>query len=327
MSLLVVCDHDRGTLAEASLEALTFARPLAAAAGLDLTAVVIGEGAEQAAADLGAHGAATVHVAGHPLLTDFGPEAWGETVAQLVRSTGASAVVACGTDRGNVVVAQVAARLDQPFVANCRSIDPTGDGSGNWAMTRVQWGGSLLEDTTLAAEVNLVTVAHHAVEAVAADVPAAGTMAAFSPELDDVLGRTVVADRVVLTRGITLSTAPVVVGGGRGVGSAEAFAPLEELAAELGGVVGCSRAVTNNGWRPHSDQVGQTGTRIAPEIYIASGISGAIQHWVGAMAAKNILAINTDQEANMVTRAGHAVIGDLHQVIPAITEEVRRRRN
>jgi len=140
------------------------------------------------------------------------------------------------------------------------------------------------------------------------------------------LARTVVADRVVLTQGITLSTAPVVVGGGRGVGSAEAFAPLEELAAELGGVVGCSRAVTNNGWRPHSDQVGQTGTRIAPEIYIASGISGAIQHWVGAMAAKNILAINTDAEANMVTRAGHAVIGDLHQVIPAITEEVRRRR-
>ena len=85
--------------------------------------------------------------------------------------------------------------------------------------------------------------------------------------------------------------------------------------------------MTNNGWRPHSDQVGQTGTRIAPEIYIASGISGAIQHWVGAMAAKNILAINTDQEANMVTRAGHAVIGDLHQVIPAITEEVRRRRS
>ena len=134
-------------------------------------------------------------------------------------------------------------------------------------------------------------------------------------------------DRVVLSRGITLATAPVVVGGGRGVGSAEAFAPLEELAAELGGVVGCSRAVTNNGWRPHSDQVGQTGTRIAPQVYIASGISGAIQHWVGAMASKHILAINTDREANIVIRADWAVIGDLHKVIPAITEEVRRRRS
>ena len=101
----------------------------------------------------------------------------------------------------------------------------------------------------------------------------------------------------------------------------------EELAAELNGVVGCSRAVTNNGWRPHSDQVGQTGTRIAPQIYIANGISGAIQHWVGAMAAKNILAINTDPEANMVAKAGYAVIGDLHQVIPAVLEEVRRRKS
>ena len=129
------------------------------------------------------------------------------------------------------------------------------------------------------------------------------------------------------THGITLTTAPVVVGGGRGVGSAEGFASLEELSEEIGWVVGCSRAVTNNGWRPHSDQVGQTGTRIAPEIYIASGISGAIQHWVGAMAAKNILAINTDPEANMVTKAGYAVLGDLHEVIPAITAELRNRRN
>ena len=115
-------------------------------------------------------------------------------------------------------------------------------------------------------------------------------------------------------------------GGGRGVGSAEAFAPLEELAAELGGVVGCSRAVTNNGWRNHTDQVGQTGTRIAPDLYMACGISGAIQHWVGAMASKKILAINTDREANMVTKADYAVIGDLHKVVPAITAEIRRRR-
>ena len=168
--------------------------------------------------------------------------------------------------------------------------------------------------------------AHHAVEAAPAAAPAAGTVSPFAPDLDPSLARTLVTDRVVLTQGITLSTAPVVVGGGRGVGSAEAFARLEELAAELGGVVGCSRAVTNNGWRPHSDQVGQTGTRIAPVVYIASGISGAIQHWVGAMASKHILAINTDPEANMVTRADWAVIGDLHQVIPAVTEEVRRRR-
>ena len=94
----------------------------------------------------------------------------------------------------------------------------------------------------------------------------------------------------------------------------------------LGGVVGCSRVVTNNGWRPHSDQVGQTGTKIAPKLYNACGISGAIQHWVGAASSKKILAINTDPEANMVAKADYAVIGDLHEVVPAITDELKRRK-
>ncbi len=321
--LLVVCDHDRGTLDEASLEALRFGRELAVGAGLACEAMLIGAGAEQAAGCLGDHGAARVHLVSHDLLTDYGPEAWGEAVAQLVRGSGAGVVVASGTDRGNEVLAQVAARLDQPFVANCRTVTP----GEPWEVTRVQWGGSLLEDATLTADVRLLTVAHHAFEAEPADQPAPGTPVAFLPDLDPVLGRTLVTDRVVLSQGITLATSPVVVGGGRGVGSEEGFGPLEELAGELGGVVGCSRAVTNNGWRPHSDQVGQTGTRIAPEVYIATGISGAIQHWVGAMAARNIVAVNTDAEANMVAKAGYAVIGDLHKVVPAITEEIRRRRS
>jgi electron transfer flavoprotein alpha subunit len=217
-------------------------------------------------------------------------------------------------------MAQAAARLDLPFVANCTELTP-GD---TWTITRVRWGGSLLEQCTLEAPIKLVSVAHHSTEA--SEAPAAGTVQSLSVDLDPSLARTVVAERVERAAGVTLATAPLVVGGGRGVGSAEAFAPLEELARELGGVVGCSRAVTNNGWRNHTDQVGQTGTRIAPDLYIACGISGAIQHWVGAMASKKILAINTDKDANMVTKADYAVIGDLHKVVPAITAEVRRRR-
>ena len=147
------------------------------------------------------------------------------------------------------------------------------------------------------------------------------------PTLDPAWAVSVVAARVEREAGVTLATAAVVVGGGRGVGSAEGFAPLEELAAALGGVVGCSRAVTNNGWRNHTDQVGQTGTRIGADLYLACGISGAIQHWVGAMASKAILAVNTDPNANMVTKADYAVIGDLHAVVPAITAEIRRRRS
>jgi electron transfer flavoprotein alpha subunit len=318
--ILVVVEHDRGVLAPATLEALTFARRL----GDDVQALTIGDSADSLVDSLSAFGAGVVHQAHHELFTDYGPEAWGETVAQAVRSLAPSVVLATGTDRGNEVLAQAAARLDVPFVANCVEATPGDD----WQLVRVRWGGSLLEECTLSADVKLLTVAHHAVEPAEASSASRvePSISELCPDLDPSFARSRVVERVERATGVTLSTAPVVVGGGRGVGSAEGFAPLEELAALLGGVVGCSRAVTNNGWRNHTDQVGQTGTRIAPDIYLACGISGAIQHWVGAMASKKILAINTDRDANMVTKADYAVIGDLHQVVPAISAEIRRRR-
>ncbi|MDH3296476.1 MAG: electron transfer flavoprotein subunit alpha/FixB family protein [Acidimicrobiia bacterium] len=327
MPLLVILEHDRGELADAAREALTAGRDLAEQMSVDLHAVVIGEGADDLTDEVEGYGAETIHVVTHHLLTDYGPDAWAESVRQLADELDAEAVMSVGTDRGNEVLAQLAARTGLPFVANCTSIDASDDDS--WSMTRVQWGGSLLEDATLQSDRKLVTFAHHAVAASEQSVAsgsASSLVEEFEPELDDSHAVTIIKDRVVETSGVTLSTAPVVISGGRGVGSADGFAILDELAELLGGRVGCSRAVTNNGWRPHADQVGQTGTRIAPEIYIATGISGAIQHWVGAMASKRILAINTDPEANMVTKADYAVIADLHKVIPAITAEVKRRK-
>ena len=319
--LLVILEHDGGAMAEAAREALTFGRTLASRMDVPLHAALVGDDDAGLVAEAGAHGTSVVHTVVHPVLSDFGPEAWGEVIAAMVRRLAPAAVLAGGSDRGNEVMAQAAARLDAPFVANCLDIDPA-----DWSIARIQWGGSLLEDVTLSAEVPLLSCGLHAVAAEAAETPREPSVEAFEADIDAALSRTVVRDRVVLSAGVTLSTAPVVVGGGRGVGSAEGFAPLEELADLLGGKVGCSRAVTNNGWRPHSDQVGQTGTRIAPEVYIASGISGAIQHWVGAMGSKHILAINLDAEANIVQKADWAVIGDLHEVIPAISEEIRSRR-
>ena len=318
--LLVVLEHDRGELAEAAREALTFGRTLAAKMDVDLEAALIGSDDEELVEEAGRYGAEVVHTCVHDVLSDYGPDSYGATLAQMVSELEPAAVLACGSDRGNEVMAQAAARLDAPFVANCVDITP----GASWTMTRVQWGGSLLEDAGLDADIALFSCGLHAVasepggSAAASDEP-------FEADLDDSHRTTIVKDRTVQEAGVTLPTAPVVCGGGRGVGSEEGFTQLEELAELLGGRVGCSRAVTNLGWRPHSDQVGQTGTRIAPEIYIASGISGAIQHWVGAMASKHILAINTDREANMVVKADWAVIADLHEVIPAITAEIRRR--
>ena len=319
-AVLVVAEHDRGHVPEATLEALTSARTIAGGLGLPVHAAVMGEGAELTFAQLAEYGAEAVHHLTSTNLGDYNPEAWGQALARAVHVASPAVVLASGTDRGNELMAQLAARTDLPFVANCVDVAP--DVS---SMTRSQWGGALHEEATLSADIKLISMAPLLVEATPS--PAAGTVSEMAVDVDDSLVRSVIKDRVVMSEGITLATAPVVVSGGRAVGSEEAFGPLEELAAELGGKVGCSRAVTNNGWRPHSDQVGQTGTRISPTIYIASGISGATQHWVGAMGSKNILAINTDPEANMVTKAGWAVIADLHEMIPAITAEVKKRRS
>jgi electron transfer flavoprotein alpha subunit len=312
MSILVVIEHEHGRITEASTEALTFGRGLAAQAGVECEALLIVDGVH--APDCARFGASTAHVVPVEWMTDYSPEVAGDVIAAAVGALSPTVVVASGTDRGNEMLAHAAAVLDLPFVANCLEVS-VGE---EWDIVRAQWGGSLNENARLMSSTPIVSVALHAIEAV--ESPVDLNVAELVLDVPETGARTMITDRVVLSDGLTLATAPVVVGGGRGVGSAEGFAVLEELAERLGGVVGCSRAVTNNGWRPHSDQVGQTGTRIAPQLYIACGISGAIQHWVGAKAAKKILAINIDPEANMVVKADYAVIGDLFEVVPAITE-------
>jgi electron transfer flavoprotein alpha subunit len=254
---------------------------------------------------------ATVHVAE---IDGYAPQAWARAIASLQPAT----VIAAGTDRGNEVLAHAAVMLDGVFAANVIAAD--GD-----TVTRQRWGGSLLEEARLHGDVKLLTVAPHAV----AIEEAAGepTVQAFTPELEagDLIAR--VGERVEeTTAGVSLADAPVVVSGGRGVGSAEGFAPLEELAALLGAAIGCSRAVTMAGWRPHTDQVGQTGTKIAPDLYIPCGISGATQHMAGCKGAKHLLAINSDAEAPIMATADYAVIGDVLEIVPAITAELRRVR-
>ncbi len=252
----------------------------------------------------------------------YAPGVFAQTLVEAIGERAPRAVIAAGTERGNEVLAHVAAKLDQPMAANCTAMT-LGEPA---AVTRVRWGGSLLEEARLHGSPLLLTVAAHAVAAEPLDAGAVQTLAvatALSPA--DEVAR--VLERVEAGgAGVSLTDADVVVSGGRGVGSAEGFAVLEELAALLGGAVGCSRAVTSAGWRPHTDQVGQTGTKIAPEIYIACGISGATQHMAGCKGAKKLLAINPDGEASIFAHADYAVIGDLHDVVPAISAEIRKAK-
>jgi electron transfer flavoprotein alpha subunit len=206
--------------------------------------------------------------------------------------------------------------------ANCLSLTPGEPAT----VTRMRWGGSLLEEARLQGSPLLVTVAPHAVAA-EAGAGAEASVQSFSPELSDADLVVRVSERQsAASAGVSLEDADVVVSGGRGVGSAEGFAVIEELAGLLGAAVGCSRAVTMAGWRPHSEQVGQTGTKIAPELYIACGISGATQHMAGCKGAKKLLAINPDPESPILASADYAVIGDLHEVVPAISREIREAK-
>jgi electron transfer flavoprotein alpha subunit len=322
-AVLVLVEHDGGAADDLSRQAATFARGYAEAAGVGLEAVLIGPGAADAAAGLGELGVSKAHVAEHDGLFAFAPQAWGRTIAELAGRLAPAAVVAPGSERAAEVMAHAAAIADLPFAANCTAATP-GDTA---SITRVRWGGSLLEEARLHGATKLMSVAAHVVEATPAAAPVQTEVASFTPELSDadLVARVVERAQTDTGGGVSLADAKVVVSGGRGAGSAEGFAPIEELAGLLGGAVGCSRAVTIAGWRPHTDQVGQTGTKIAPEIYIPCGISGATQHMAGCKGAKRILAINTDPDAPMIANADYAVIGDLHEVVPAIVAALKAR--
>jgi electron transfer flavoprotein alpha subunit len=321
MTVLCLVELDGAGPADASLRAVTLARSLG---DTSVRTVVFGDAAQVPADTLASFGVTDVYVVEPGQLDGYAPQAWARVLAGLATETGATAVLAAGSDRGNEVLAHLGAITGLPMAANCTIVTP--DGGQTHRLVRHRWAGLLLEDAVMEAPVALFTVATDAVAPVPSEVPAAVQVRVHKPELaeDDLRVRAV--ESPAGAGGVSLATARVVVGGGRGVGGPDGFAPLEELAGLLGGVVGVSRVVTSEGWRPHKQQVGQTGTKITPELYLACGISGAIQHIAGCSGAKHIIAINTDPGAPILTHADYAVIGDLHQVIPALVQALRAPR-
>ena len=328
MTALVLAELDGGEPADASLRSLSLARSLG-----DVNAVVFADAVPQET--LARYGVTDAYVIETSALDGYAPQAWARVLAGLADETGATAVLAAGTDRGNEVLAHLGAITGLPMAANCTLVTP--DEGRTHRLVRNRWAGLLLEDAVMEAPVALFTVATESVANVSAAPPSGGTppgppvpasiqVHVHKPELAEADLVVRAAESPTGTGGASLATARVVVGGGRGVGGPDGFAPLEELAELLGGVVGVSRVVTSEGWRPHKQQVGQTGTKITPELYLACGISGAIQHIAGCAGAKHIIAINTDPGAPILAHADYAVVGDLHQVIPALVEALRARR-
>jgi electron transfer flavoprotein alpha subunit len=336
VTVLCLVELDGADPADVSLRALTLARTLG---GPSVRSVVFGDSANVPAAALADYGVTDVYVIEPGTLEGYAPQAWARVLADLATETGATAVLAAGTDRGNEVLAHLGAITGLPMAANCTVVTP--DGGRTHRLVRHRWAGLLLEDAVMEAPVALFTVATDAVSPVpvgvsaetphaiapdvSAETPASLQVHVHKPELAEADLVVRAAESAGRAGGVSLATARVVVGGGRGVGGPDGFAPLEELAELLGGVVGVSRVVTSEGWRPHRQQVGQTGTKITPELYLACGISGAIQHIAGCAGAKHIIAINTDPGAPILAHADYAIIGDLHQVIPALVAALRAR--
>ncbi|HWM72745.1 MAG TPA: electron transfer flavoprotein subunit alpha/FixB family protein [Nocardioides sp.] len=322
--IIVYVETDASGAAEMSREAITFARDLSAAGGgVPIDAFVAGDLPDGLADQLGAYGVRAIHHAVGDAVSAYGGAVWAAALQEARAAAGSVVVMASGTPRGNEVAAHVAARLGVPMAANAISFG----GLSPFVVTRQVVGGSVLEEMRLDQRPAVFTVAGHAVEAAAAEQPTTPTVTEFKPEVAeaDLVARVVSREAPPPDLSGALKSARVVVGAGRGAGGPTGFDGVSELADLLGGTVGVSRVVTGAGWRPHHEQIGQTGSRISPELYVACGISGAIQHWAGCASAKTILAINTDAEAPMVTKAHYAVIGDMHEIVPAINEELRRR--
>jgi electron transfer flavoprotein alpha subunit len=315
--ILVLVEHDAGTLKKVTLELLTAARPLGTPA-----AVFVGPGFDTAAPRLAEYGVAKVYVAETPELTDYVVAPTAELLASLVDTAAPDAVLVASTAEGKEVAARLALKIDSGVLTDAVSL-----GEGFVAEQSI-FGGSSVVHSRVTKGVPIITMRPNATSPVAADGPAAAERIDVSVELSEAARQARVVDRVVVEKDSRpeLTEAAIVVSGGRGVGSAENFSIIEELADSLGAAVGASRAATDAGWYPHQHQVGQTGKTVSPQLYIACGISGAIQHRAGMQTSKTIVAVNKDPEAPIFELVDFGVVGDLHQVVPQLTAEVRRRK-
>jgi electron transfer flavoprotein alpha subunit len=314
--IIVYVDHDRG-----EIDPLAF-QVVSAASTIDneVQAVVVGPNAEKCADELGNFGIRTVHHGTHDRIADYTPLASARAVLDVMDRVMPRAVLAAGTPRGSEVLAHIAAIRDLPLVTECSAIELTGSDTAE--VTRARWGGNLLERSKVISPLLLATVQAHAFAAT--EDPGAAQIEAFEVPVADADLVVGIVDRTgAQATGVGLAEAKVVISGGRGMDGPEAFAMLEELADILGGAVGCSRVVTSAGWRPHAEQVGQTGTKVAPELYLAFGISGATQHIAGCKSAKTLIAVNTDAQAPIMTHADYAVVDNLHTLLPALIEKAR----
>ena len=316
--VFVITEHRDGDFRKVSFEAVSEGRRIADGLGTDLTAVVVGSGIEAIAGELEKYGPDKILVADDPALAEYTTDAYTNVMAGLIHSVDPAVILIGASVQGKDLCARLAARLDAGLAMDCTAIKL---GGGILTCTRPMFGGKIFADVEIEGSPQFIAIRPNVMDIVEAAKDC--VVEKVSVNVGEV--KTSVAEKSMDSGDkIELTEADIIVSGGRG--TAGDFAAIEQLAAAFGGAVGASRSAVDEGWRPHSDQVGQTGKVVSPVLYVACGISGAIQHLAGMSTSKFIVAINKDPEAPIFSKADLGIVGNLAEVVPAMTEEVKKIR-
>ncbi len=314
--VLAITEQIDGVFRKVTFEALSEGKRIAESFGCDLTAVVLGAGVENISNELGKYGAGRILVADNPALKEYLTDAYTNVIADIIEKEDPKAVSLGSSVQGKDLSARLSARLGAALATDCVSVSVDGE---SLIVTRPMYGGKILADVALEAELRIVAIRPNAMSIT--ESAGAGTV----EKLDVDVGKIDLnfVEKKLETGKVDLTEADVVVSGGRGMGSSD-YSVVEELAKLLEGAVGASRSAVDEGYRSHSDQVGQTGKVVSPNLYIAAGISGAIQHLAGMSSSKVIVAINKDPEAPIFAKADYGIVGNLFEVLPVVTEEIKK---
>jgi electron transfer flavoprotein alpha subunit len=314
--ILVLAEHSGESVKKVTTELLTLARRFG-----EPSVVWVGPGAEHAQPRLAEFGAETVYAAGDAELDDYVVAPKAELLASLVASNSPAAVLVASTAEGREIAGRLAVKTGSGVLTDAVGLDE------GFVAEQSIFGGAIIVQSRVRTGTPIVAVRPNAIAPEPAPSPGPAQLENVTVAVSDVAKSARILERVVQERGERpeLTEASIVVSGGRGVGNAENFALIEKLADSLGAAVGASRAATDAGWYPHQFQVGQTGKTVSPQLYVAVGISGAIQHRAGMQTSKTIMVINKDPEAPIFELADFGVVGDLFKVVPQLTEEIEKR--
>ena len=319
----VFAEQHKGSIASVTLELLGEGRKLADKRKTKLSAVLVGSDIQGKASELIAYGADIVYVADDPALRDFNDDAYSSVLSSLATLHKPEILLAGATAIGRSFFPKVASTLYTGLTADCTVLDIDPE-TGNLLQTRPAFGGNIMA-TIISPNhrPQMATVRHKVMKMSAKDSSRTGDIVdiAFTAQGD--VRTTVMKTVEEVSDTINISEADIIVGGGRGMGSAENFKLLEELAKTLGGAVGATRGAVDEGWIPYSHQVGQTGKTVCPKLYIAAGVSGAIQHLAGMQSSDVIIAINKDPDAPIFSVATYGIVGDVLEIIPLMTKKFK----